>query len=451
MTFSTAGSRRQFLKQASCGFGYLALAGLATQEAAASGPLAARAPHFTPRAKRVIFLFMDGGPSHVDTFDYKPKLNADAGRPFRNQAGRMSTLLPTPWAFRQRGESGLWISDLFPHLARHADDLCVINSMHTDIPNHPQATLMMHTGEFRFARPSLGAWTLYGLGTENQDLPGFIFMGSPPNGGVQNYASAFLPASFQATPLRQGERMDNLTAGNLDAQRRELDLTRAMDSRLLERQRVNPHLEGVIHSFELGFRMQSAVPRLLDLRDETRETQALYGIDRPETSDFGRKCLLARRFAEAGTRFIEISSGSWDHHQSVSRGLTENCLKIDRPIASLLTDLKRRGLLDDTLVVWGGEFGRTPVKDRGTDGRGHNATGYTMWLAGGGVKGGLRFGATDDYGANAVTDKVHVHDLHATILHLLGLDHQRLTYRYSGRNYSLTDVHDARVAREIIA
>ncbi len=451
MSPTTHHSRRRFLMETSCGFGYLALAGLTTQEAATANPLAARVPHFTARAKRVIFLFMDGGPSHLDTFDYKPKLNADAGRLHPNSSGRSTPLQPTLWGFRQRGQSGLWMSDLFPHLARHADDLCMINSMHTDVPNHPQATLMMHTGEFRFARPSMGAWVLYGLGTENQDLPGFVFMGGTPRtGGVQSYASAFLPASYQATALREGERMDNLASGNVGPQRRELDLTRSMDQRLLQRQQVNPELEGVIHSMELGFRMQSAVPRVLDLASESRQTLALYGIDRAETRSFGQQCLVARRFAEAGARFIEISNGRWDHHNSISREMPGHCLAIDQPIAGLLTDLKLRGLLDDTLVLWGGEFGRTPGKD-GTDGRGHNGAGYTMWLAGGGVKGGLRFGATDDYGGRAITDKVHVHDLHATLLHLLGLDHQRLTYRYSGRNYSLTDVHDARVVREIIA
>ena len=446
-----ARSRREFLKAASCGFGYLALAGMTTEAAAAAGSLAARTPHFTPRAKRVIFLFMDGGPSHVDTFDYKPKLNADAGKPVRNQAGKMTTLLATPWKFRQHGQSGLWISDLFPHVARHADDLCLLNSMHTDVPNHPQATLMMHTGEFRFARPSVGSWVLYGLGAENQDLPGFVFMGGAPNGGVQNHASAFLPASYQATALRKGERMDNLDNRNVDGQRRELDLIRTMDRDLLQRQEVNPDLEGVIHSFELGFRMQSAVPRVLDLSHESKQTLALYGIGKGPTNSFGQQCLMARRFAEAGARFIEISHGQWDHHQSVSRGLTANCLAIDQPVAGLLTDLRQRGLLEETLVLWGGEFGRTPGKDRGTDGRGHNGTGYTMWLAGGGVRGGLRFGATDEYGGQAVENKVHVHDLHATLLHLLGLDHQKLTYRYSGRNYSLTDVHDARVVKEIVA
>jgi hypothetical protein len=297
----------------------------------------------------------------------------------------------------------------------------------------------------------MGSWVLYGLGAENQDLPGFVFMGGAPNGGVQNYASAFLPASYQATSLRKGERMDNLANGNPEAQRRELDLIRSMDQKMLQRQQTNPELEGVIHSFELGFRMQSAVPRVLDFSSESKQTLDLYGIGKGAADEFGRQCLVARRFAEAGARFIEITRGQWDHHQSVSRGLTENCLAIDQPIAALLTDLKQRGLLQDTLVLWGGEFGRTPGKDRGTDGRGHNGTGYTMWLAGGGVKGGLRFGATDEYSAEAVENKVHVHDLHATLLHLLGLDHQKLTYRYSGRDYSLTDVHDARVVKEILA
>jgi hypothetical protein len=461
-------SRRELLRTASCGFGYLALAGLCGQEAAAADgtskstaerasddPLAPKAPHFAPRAKRVIFLFMRGAPSHVDTFDYKPALARDTGKSASGFGGR--TYLGSPWKFPQSGQSGLPISELFPNLAQHADRLCLLNSLHTDLPNHPQATVQMHTGEFRFVRPSIGSWVVYGLGTQSQELPGFITINPPVRaGGSQNYGSAFLPAPFEGTRIgSEGQslanaRIEHIRGSRLTAeqQRKQLDLIQAMNRDLLDRDQVNTQLEGVIKSYELAFTMQSAVPKLMDLSGESAAVQKLYGIGDRATDDFGRQCLMARRFAEAGVRFIELSHGNWDQHNQLKNRLTANCTAIDRPIAGLLTDLAERGLLNDTLVVWGGEFGRTPhVKQN--DGRDHNATGFSMWLAGGGVKGGLRYGATDEHGVHAVENKVHIHDLHATLLHLLGLDHEKLTYRYSGRDFRLTGVA-GKVVKEIM-
>jgi hypothetical protein len=455
----TMSSRRRFLKSMSGGFGYLALAGIATAEAekqaaADTGPLAPKLPHFAPRAKRVIFLCMRGGPSHVETFDYKPKLNADNLKPGRNPNCK---LFGSQWKFQQHGESGLWISDLFPELAKRADRLCVVNSMHTDSENHPQALEQMHTGSFQFIRPSMGSWVAYGLGTENADLPGFIALNPlTALGGSRYYGSAFLPAVYRATSIGESPKsIKQATVGNLTnprlniaAQRRQLDLLQQMNRTAVVDQPADGPLEGVIESFELAFRMQGELPRLLDLSRETKATLDDYGIDQPLTDNFGRQCLLARRFAEAGVRFIEITHEDWDHHGFVAQNMPRRCQEIDRPIAALLDDLARRGLLDDTLVVWGGEFGRTP-DDPTQDGRGHNNDGFSMWLAGGGVRGGLAFGRTDDYGYEAVENKVHTHDLHATLLHCLGLDHERLTYRYGGRDFRLTDVH-GRVVKEIL-
>jgi hypothetical protein len=456
-------SRRELLRTASCGFGYLALAGLCSQEAAAAAPeraaddpLAPKPPHFTPRAKRVIFLFMRGAPSHVDTFDYKPALTRDNGKSANGFGGR--TYLGSPWKFPQAGQSGLPISELFPNLAQQADRLCLLNGMHTDLPNHPQATVQMHTGEFRFVRPSLGSWVVYGLGSQSQELPGFITINPPVRvGGAQNYGSAFLPAPFEGTRIgAEGQslanaRVEHIRSSQLtpEQQRKQLDLVQAMNRELLERDQVNTQLEGVIKSYELAFTMQSAVPKLMDLSGESATVQKLYGIGDRATDNFGRQCLMARRFAEAGVRFIELCHGGWDQHQQLRNRLTANCTAIDKPMAGLLKDLGDRGLLQDTLVVWGGEFGRTPhVKQN--DGRDHNATGFSTWLAGGGVKGGLRYGATDEHGITAVENKVHVHDLHATILHLMGLDHEKLTYRYSGRDFRLTGV-SGRVVKEIMS
>jgi hypothetical protein len=410
-------------------------------------------------------MFMVGGPSHVDTFDYKPRLETDDGKSApRQDVGGDRVWLKSPWKFKQYGESGLPISDLFPHLAKRADDLCLLNGMHTDLPSHAQGTILWHTGSGQFVRPSVGAWVLYGLGSDNNELPGFITLNPTGSfGGAQNYGSAFLPATFQGT--RIGSSNDSIARAKVQhianlklsptEQRRQLDLLQSINRRWLEQDPVNPELEGVIESYELAFRMQSAVPKLMDISDESKATLEEYGIGSSSTptDNFGRQCLLARRFVEAGVRFVEISYPDWDQHTDLRKKHTANCLATDQPMAALINDLDRRGLLDDTLLVWGGEFGRTPgtTNQRAiNDGRDHNAQGFSMWMAGGGIKGGIRYGATDEHGYAAVENKVHIHDLHATILHLLGLDHEKLTYRYSGRDFRLTDVH-GRVVNEILA
>lgn len=455
-------SRRHALKTISCGFGYMALAGLTTQsilgddrEAKYENPLTPKAPHFPATAKRVIFLCMRGGPSHVDTFDHKPALAKQDGKNAPNQKKRK--ILKSPWNFKNHGESGLPISDLFPKLAKHADDLCLINGMQGEVPNHPQAYLKLHTGSFRFVRPSVGAWALYGLGTENQDLPGFITINPESRvGGAQNYGSAFLPAIYQGTSIgKLNQPLNKAKIGNIrndrftpEMQRNQLDLVQEMNRDLLKQKEVSPELEGVIESYELAFRMQNAVPELMSIDGESKETLDLYGVGNNETDNFGRQCLLARRMAEAGVRFIELTHANWDQHGNLRKQLAKNCKATDQPIAALLTDLKQRGMLKDTLVVWGGEFGRTPhVKQK--DGRDHNSAGFSTWMAGGGVQGGQRVGATDELGIAAVENKVNFHDLHATMLHLLGLNHTKLTYRYAGRDFRLTDVY-GRVVSEVM-
>lgn len=455
-------SRRLALKSISSGFGYLAFSALSTIAAEKENPLAPKKPHFKARAKRVIFLSMRGAPSHLDTFDYKPQLSKDSGKATSKNGG-LAKLLGSPWEFKQHGKSGLRISDLFPQVAKHADELCILNSMHTDIPNHPQATVQMHTGSFQFVRPSLGAWTLYGLGTENANLPGFITL-SPPStgGGAQNYGSSFLPAIYQGTPIGKPQRrarfaatqekaIANIKNSRLDKnlQRVQLDYIKSLNIEKLKRDQHHPEVEGIIESFELAFRMQDEVPRVLDLASEPESMRKLYGLDNQATAQFGKQCLTARRLAEAGVRFIEITHGSWDQHRNLKQALTNNCNATDGPIAALLTDLKQRDMLKDTLVIWGGEFGRTPHAQNG-DGRDHNNKGYSMWMAGGGVKGGMNYGMTDDYGYQAIEDKMHTHDWHATILHLLGLDHERLSYNYAGRDFRLTNV-GGNVAKAIIA
>ncbi|MBI3862978.1 MAG: DUF1501 domain-containing protein [Planctomycetia bacterium] len=455
-------SRREMLKSASCGFGFLALADMLARASSAAAPseaggslLSAKAPHFTPRAKRVIFMFMAGAPSHVDTFDYKPQLAADDGKEGGGKGGKGKgrKLMKSPFKFSQHGQSGLWFPEILSNLAEHADELCLLNGMHTDLPAHGNAQLMMHTGNFRFVRPSMGAWTLYGLGTENTELPGFITLNG--QGSAQNYASAFLPAAYQATTIQGTERNKSAVA-NIDnpklsegLQRRQLDLLASLNRERLEKDKVNPGLEGVIESYELAFKMEGALPQIMDISGETEATQKAYGIGIKGTANFGRQCLLARRFAEAGVRFIEVGTGGWDQHRDLKAKLTTNCHAIDKPIAALLADLKQRDMLKDTLIVWGGEFGRTPGAQV-NDGRDHNATGFSMWMAGGGVKGGLRYGATDEHGVAAVEKRMHINDLHATMLHLLGLDHEKLTYQYSGRAIRLTDLGGV-VAKDIIA
>jgi len=450
-------TRRKMLETVSAGFGYLALHGLEAQAAAKEtseikpfNPLGAKKPHFSAKAKRVIFLCMRGGPSHMETFDSKPKLLADNGKVAKNQN---SKLLGSRWKFNKHGQSGLEIVDLLPETAKHADKLCILRGMHTDNENHPQALEQMHTGSFQFVRPSLGSWTLYGLGSENQNLPGFISINPLTSlGGLRYYSSAFLPAVNSATLLGDANRpIRNPVVGNvfnnrlsINGQRQQLDLLQEMNRELLHKDK-DSKIESLIQSYELAFRMQGALPKVMDVASESKATMARYNAE--ET--FGRQCLLARRFAEAGVRFIEITHTDWDHHGFLTNGMTKNCATIDKPIAALLEDLNNRGMLDDTLVIWGGEFGRTP-DDPTSDGRGHNNKGFSMWLAGGGVKQGMAYGATDEYGYEAIEGKVHIHDLHATILHLLGLDHEKLTYKYGGRDFRLTDVH-GRVVKEIIA
>jgi hypothetical protein len=462
-------TRREMLNVCSGGFGMLALAGLLGEEQARaagmpSSPLAAKAAMFPPRAKRVIFLFMHGGPSQVDTFDPKPLLTRDSGKPLpfakpRVQFAQTGNLLASPWQFKQYGQSGLPISDLFPHVGGMADELCVLRSMYGSNPAHGGALLALHTGSDTFVRPSMGSWVTYGLGTENQSLPGFVTIcPTLGHGGVQNWSSAFLPAAYQGTPIgnasipaqkAQISYISNPDASR-DLQRMQLDMLKDMNEEQLRHFGIDPQLEGRIQSFELAFRMQTVAPELMSIADESKATLDLYGVGENPTDNFGRQCLLARRFTERGVRFVQVThSYKWDQHSDLRSGHTHNALEVDKPIAGLLRDLKARGLLEDTLVLWGGEFGRTPTA-QGTDGRDHNPHGYSMWLAGGGVKGGFAYGATDDYGYYAAENKMHIHDLHATMLHLLGIDHKRLTYRYGGRDYRLTDV-SGEVAHDIIA
>jgi hypothetical protein len=462
-------SRRQLLSQAAVGFGSLALTSLLAGEgqAAAENPLAPKAGHFAARAKRIIFLFMKGGPSHVDTFDPKPMLDRDDGKPFplekpRVQFATTGNLLKSPWKFQQHGESGLWVSELFPHVAGCVDDLCMLHSVYGTNPAHGGALLKLHTGSDSFVRPSIGSWVSYGLGTENADLPAFVTIcPTLAHGGINNWGSAFLPATYQGMPLGDASvpatqaKVRYIANNRLPRglQRLQLDLLDKANREHLNHSGPEASLEARINSFELAFRMQNAIPQVEDLSQETEATKELYGMDDPHTANFGRTCLMARRFSEQGVRFVQVthsdSNVQWDQHSDLKNGHEKNAREVDKPIAGLLKDLKSRGLLEDTLVWWGGEFGRTPVAE-GKNGRDHNPEGFTMWLAGGGVKGGLRYGATDDYGYYAAVDKVHIHDLHATILHLMGLDHERLTYRYAGRDFRLTDV-EGNVVKQIIA
>jgi hypothetical protein len=412
--------------------------------------------HHAPRAKRVIFLFMHGGPSHVDTFDYRPELQKRSGErlpfaPAKNldpSSTSQAKLLGSPWKFRQHGESGLWASELFPEVAKHADDLCLIRSVQSKGQSHGQAVCMLHTGTDNFVRPSVGSWLSYGLGTSNRDLPTFVSISpSASHGGPRNYGPAFLPAAHQATTIGRNGKLtadasfDFLKPRSSDSvQARKMKLLQQMNREHFERTKHAP-VEGMIRSMEMAFRMQSSAPPVIDMSEETDQVRDLYGIGEKATDNYGRQCLMARRFAEAGVRYIQVSTPNvWDQHSNLHAGHEKNSRAVDKPIAGLLTDLKQRGLLDDTLVVWSGEFGRTPIV-QGSNGRDHNPQGFTVWMAGGGVKGGFSYGRTDEFGYFAVQDKVHMHDLHATMLHLLGVDHERLTYRYAGRDFRLTDVH----------
>ncbi len=450
-------SRRELLRASALGFGNLAFLGLLANEANAQSknPLAPKSPMYPARAKRVIFVFLHGGPSQVDTFDPKPLLTRDHGKPFTGEMPRIvssptGNLLKSPWEFKHYGESGIEVSDLFPHVGSCVDDLCFINSMYGSNSRHGAALLELHTGSDTFVRPSMGSWVTYGLGTENQNLPGFLTIcPTLGHGGVNNWSSAFLPAFTQGTPIgNAGIEAPNARIPFIhndetpaEAQRLEIELMRKMGLDQLSHLGPDPALEGRINSYELAFRMQLAAPELQEIAGESEETKKLYGLDDPKTRNFGHQCLLARRFSEKGVRFVQVThSYKWDQHDALRKEHESNAREVDKPIAGLIKDLKSRGMLKDTLVVISGEFGRTPVA-QGTDGRDHNPHGFTTILAGGGVKAGIKYGATDDYGFFAVKDKVHIHDLHATMLHLLGIDHTKLTYFHGGRNYRLTDVH----------
>lgn len=494
MEFRQHTPRRDALQRICNGFGGVALAGMLQQtgllaEPTAGGPLRPRAAHIAPRAKRIIFLFMHGGPSHVDLFDPKPRLARDDGKPLPFPATRVTFaarghLMRSPWKFRPCGRSGLPMSTLWRHLPTVADELCMLHSLCETNVSHGGACMKMHTGDEAQVRPSVGSWISYGLGTENQNLPSFITIcPTSLHGGVNNFGPGFLPTShsgvalgapgYPNTPARNA-RFDYMANNRLSRaeQRLQIDL-------LAELQRARPaakpspirgpsagingaELEARIQAFELAFRMQTAAPEAIDLSSESAATHRLYGLDDPVTENFGRECLLARRLAERGVRFIQVSHAhslpfnneQWDQHTHLEKGHTINVAQIDKPITALIQDLRSRGLLEDTLVMWGGEFGRTPTvqssKDKHNLGRDHHTEGFTMWLAGGGVKGGFRYGRTDEYGYYATENRCTIHDLHATLLHLMGLDHERLTYLVDGRDYRLTDVY-GQVARDILA
>lgn len=467
-------NRRQLLQTSAVGFGGLALNALLSGETLAAqaaakvaGPQAAKLPMLAARAKRIVFLFMKGGPSHVDTFDPKPLLTRDHGKPLpfdlpRVTFAKQGNLLKSPWKFKRYGDSGLPVSELFPNVAKCIDDLCILRSVHGTNPAHGGALLKLHTGTDQFVRPSMGSWVTYGLGTENQNLPAFVTIcPTLAHGGVNNWGSAFLPAHCQGTPIGNASlaasqaTVKHIRNSRLseDQQRRQLEFITSLNQSHMESAGRNQALEGRLNSFELAFRMQATMPEVQDLSTESESMKRLYGIDDAVTEDFGRQCLLARRFLERDVRFVQVthsdSEVQWDQHSNLYHGHTKNAAEVDKPIAGLLTDLKARGLLEDTLVLWGGEFGRTPTA-QGNNGRDHNPHGFTMWMAGAGVKGGYVYGATDDYGYYSTVDRMHVHDLHATMLHLLGIDHEKLTFQYAGRDFRLTDVA-GNVAHDILA
>ncbi len=452
-------SRRQALRHAGFGFGYLALAGLlgeqnrtacaAPPRSTPPNPLAPKAPHFPTKAKRIIFLFMEGAMSQLDTFEYKAKLQSDD----QKVGPGGGTLVASKFKFAQHGQTGTWVSELYPHMAKQVDKLCFLRGLHTDTPAHPQAIVQLHTGaaQATLTRPSLGAWLMYGLGTENQDLPGYVTINPPANfGGAVNYGSAFMPAQFQGTRVADSGYLPNIKPQIPEKlQRRQLDLIQAMNRDLAKDPAAPAALDGVIQSYELAFRMQDKVPKLLDISSEPQTVLDEYGVKPGPAGSFARQCLMARRLSEAGVRFVEICHPGWDQHNNLHKELIRNSAATDQPTAALLHDLERRGLLDETLVLFGSEFGRLPTA-QGPDGRDHNITGYPMWLAGAGVKPGFSYGATDEYGLHAVEGKMHTTDLHATLLALLGLDHESLTYPYAGREFRLTDVA-GNVVREIFA
>jgi hypothetical protein len=457
--FPPVASRREFLQRAGCGFGALAfsyLLGLDGFIARAGGetmtidPMLPKAPHFPGKAKSVIWLFMEGGPSHIDLFDPKPELDRLAGQPMPESFGRPitamgtanNTLMPSKRKWKQHGQSGLWISDWFPRVAEHADDLCVIRSCWADGLNHVGSVCQMNTGDILAGRPSMGAWSVYGLGTANQNLPAFVILTDygEVNGGPKNWSSGFLPAVYQGTQFRnEGApiyHLDPPATVSERQQRSKLDLLANLNRHFATQNPGDSEINARLNSYELAWRMQSAAPEAVELSNESEATRKLYGLDRKETEKFGRNLLLARRLVERGVRFVQCYSGSgnlWDAHSDLEGNHAKYCGQTDQPIAGLLADLKARGLLDSTLVIWGGEFGRTPFNEKG-DGRDHNPWGFTMWMAGGGIRGGTVVGATDEIGLRAVEKRAHVHDIHATILHLMGLDHERLTYLHNGRD-----------------
>ncbi|MEZ6041961.1 MAG: DUF1501 domain-containing protein [Planctomycetaceae bacterium] len=482
-------TRRDMLRSTACGFGSVALqamlAGQTSQGASArpdasgttstaiSGDtLLPKNPMFAPRAKRIIFIFMQGGPSQVDTFDYKPELFARDGQTIdftgvrSGDFGKLTqrTLMKPMWDFAPHGQCGQMVSTLFPHIAGHVDDLCFLHGMHTEGVAHGPSTLFLHTGATNLVRPSMGAWLMYGLGTENQDLPGFVTLQpSDEKGGPRNYSNAFLPSVYQGTAIgRSWKPIDQMTIDHIrnpnlsaESSQTRFRLTQQLSQAQVNRRQVqDSQLESVIRSYELAFRMQTAAPVVMDMSGETSATLDLYGIGDKPTDEFGRQCLLARRLSESGVRFVQVNYADespnprWDQHSRMHKH-ADHALATDKPVAGLLTDLKQRGLLEDTIVWWGGEFGRTPF-NQSNDGRDHNPRGFSVFIAGGGVKPGFAWGSTDEIGHNAVEGRVHMHDLHATLLHLLGLDHERLTYRYDGRDFRLTDLA-GHIVHDIIA
>jgi hypothetical protein len=472
-----ARSRRDFLRFSGCGFGSMALAAMcAGNTLPKESPLAPKQPHFAPRAKRVIFLWMQGGPSHMDLFDYKPRLQKEGGNKFPiplpknyEAPGIGRNLLMAPIStFSHQGKAGIQMSDMLPNLGKVSHELCILNGMQADSEAHAPAVRQLHTGHTVMVRPSMGSWVTYGLGTENQNLPGFVTICpqvSGDGGSTQLFSNAFLPAIYQGTPIGEAGNAKDAQIRYLQdknisqtLQRREIDLIQSMNKSFLKDLETDQNMEGMIESFEIAFRMQAKAPALLDLTKETPATLALYGVGEKETDNFGRQCLLARRMVEAGVRFVQITDGGWDHHAKIRSGLPERCKAIDKPVAALLTDLRARGLMDDTLLIWSGEFGRTPFEQDLSEGkapaadrgREHNPKGFTAWMAGAGVRGGMVYGQTDEFGWEAVDGKMHIHDLHATALHLLGIDHERLTHRYMGRDFRLTDVYGT-VVKEILS
>jgi hypothetical protein len=462
-------SRRQMLQQTACGFGSVATMAMMNRMSSAAMNTAASELHHVPKAKRIIFLFMFGGVSQVDSFDYKPLLAArhgdslvfDDARILANTGERKEQqLMKSPWKFRQHGQSGQWVSELFPEMAKHVDDLCILKAMRTEGVAHGPATLFLHCGSTNMIRPSMGSWVYYGMGTENENLPGFVSIAPSNVAGPRKYGSAFLPPRFQGTPL-VSNRKETFSIENLSGNdSKPSDITRQMQLlQSLNRQQIeqvgmrSAELEAALESYDLAWRMQQIAPEVLDMSNETEATLSSYGIDNPVTKSFGQKCLMARRLCEAGVRFIEVNygndEGNWDQHSDLPKH-SDHAAKVDKPVSALLADLKQRGLLEDTIVWWGGEFGRTPYAQGKGTGRDHNPGGFTVWVAGGGFKPGFAYGETDEFGFQGVEGRIHMHDLHATLLHQLGLDHKRLTFQHAGRNYRLTDVH-GKVVHDVIA